>query len=1432
MQQLLNLYAQQEEATPVETLRYQLGAIITSSEAELKLFYSLFDDYVEEHQGAWFKQDDDGGDDDTQKTPSRWWYLLTLLPLLALLILYLQPLPAPQTEGVFLSLPISPTNPQTITVRDQADYTYPWWAMAQDLPQPDSFQWNYGDGTEPTQDTTHHYEQPGRYVVSFTIWFETGHRVTKTDTLTVRAIPRLRVDFVDEETEAGLRFTDRSYFYPGDSIYRPWDTLQSVSYQWDLGAYGSSTDTAITIQKQALDTIRAKLIVTARWRDTTVVDSAEREIYPFEPPELPSLRDYLLDADLSDLVKDEPQTQWLFWVWVALSLSYLIYELIAAWRRKVALDEAPQRGPPLRQPLELEAPPLDFFHTKGFAQVARQLRRRRSGEQRRRPDLPRSIRRSAEAGGFPEIAWEYRTQPSQYLLLIEQRSPQDHLARLFAELGNELASRDISVEVYFFDKEPRLCWRKSRRERISLTRLRNLYPEYRLLVIGEGEALLDEGGNRLAAWTEALEAWTERAWLSPKPTESWGRTEEALFQRFLVVPATQQGLVNLVQQWLAEAPMTPRDWRKQAYESDLSLRDQDSDQMTKAEAGEILTELRAYLGPASLNWLAALAWYPELSWPLTLRLGKLIESLPGTHPALNLGLDGLIRLFRLPWLRRGSLPRALREALVQQQPEEQAAATRKLLLSLLREPRNLPPEDSYAAADQQVRLALFEYLNSERSAADRKTLQQALAQLEPEDIEDRLAVQELSRINSPLSLIVPARYFRGRIPLFGLRQRWRMLFLGLPLLVGMALSGYFTQREANNVYDRTRSYQPEELVLANAADSARWLVHEGYLAGTDPQDTLATGDSLFWAALLLVNDDSLALHNLGYSRYQLGRQLYQRGQFAQAIDTLQAAATVLAVANPDRRTLRNRWYLTLMGLSELIELDLARGASDLYAALCAVRGTITGGPDQVGPLPVPERQPGDPPEPREMLDDPNFLRLLRSREAADLTGSMSDLMACLKFEKKESPNSANLRVSLSDTGGCVPLTLTLSAQADKPIEAYQWTLGDLPAQRTPQPTFTLETPGTYRPSLIVTYEDGQQDTLLDRPTITVNDMAVAAFTVEPQANKNTFLFEIEHELVGDTTSSFMWDFDDGSASYEKSVVYAYNQPGNYRVELVVYNPCSADTSYVTVEVREANDLPLPTMRRIPGGSFQMGDVLDDNEYEREKPVHPVTLAPFEMSETEVTFAQYDAFCEATGKDKPDDEGWGRDERPVINVDWYDAVAYCNWLSEQQGYRPVYTIDGNEVSADWSANGYRLPTEAEWEYAAREGGRKVRFGNGQDTARAEEINFDASADYKEPYSEVGPYREQTVPVRSFSPNALGLYEMSGNVYEWCWDWYGDYSGRSQTNPRGPNSGVLRVLRGGSWLSYPVFCRVSYRARNPLHRPSRRFGYIGFRLTRTP
>jgi len=243
---------------------------------------------------------------------------------------------------------------------------------------------------------------------------------------------------------------------------------------------------------------------------------------------------------------------------------------------------------------------------------------------------------------------------------------------------------------------------------------------------------------------------------------------------------------------------------------------------------------------------------------------------------------------------------------------------------------------------------------------------------------------------------------------------------------------------------------------------------------------------------------------------------------------------------------------------------------------------------------------------------------------------------------------------------------------------------------------------------------------------------------------------------------------------------------------------------------------------VQKGSFAMGDTWGDG-YSEEKPTHEVTLTySFQIGKYEVTFDEYDSFCEAAGRSKPGDEGWGRGTRPVINVSWNDAIDYCNWLSEKEKLPKAYDNDGNLLDKDGKVTpdpskvvGYRLPTEAEWEYAARGGNKSEGCKySGSD-------NVDDVAWYWE------NSEGHTHDVGTTQPNELGIYDMSGNVWEWCSDWFGEYSSHAQTNPYG-NSGTERMNRGGSWFDIETGTRVSYRS---ISSPAGTFYNLGFRIART-
>ena len=231
------------------------------------------------------------------------------------------------------------------------------------------------------------------------------------------------------------------------------------------------------------------------------------------------------------------------------------------------------------------------------------------------------------------------------------------------------------------------------------------------------------------------------------------------------------------------------------------------------------------------------------------------------------------------------------------------------------------------------------------------------------------------------------------------------------------------------------------------------------------------------------------------------------------------------------------------------------------------------------------------------------------------------------------------------------------------------------------------------------------------------------------------------------------------------------------------------------------------MLLISGSSFQMGSDFEKNN---EKPIHKVTVDSFYMSKYPVTNKEYKEY-------KPAHKShWYGADYPVDTVNWYDAINYCNWLSDKEGYPRCYIINGNNTTLYSKRSGYRIPTEAEWEYACRAGTiTEYYWGDDMD----EDYCW-----YKE--NSAG----HTHQAGQKKPNNWGLYDMSGNVWEWCWDWYDEnyYSKSPDYNPMGADKGSKHILRGGSWNNIAKICRSAERGAWPTHSGN---NHISFRLVRT-
>jgi formylglycine-generating enzyme required for sulfatase activity len=303
---------------------------------------------------------------------------------------------------------------------------------------------------------------------------------------------------------------------------------------------------------------------------------------------------------------------------------------------------------------------------------------------------------------------------------------------------------------------------------------------------------------------------------------------------------------------------------------------------------------------------------------------------------------------------------------------------------------------------------------------------------------------------------------------------------------------------------------------------------------------------------------------------------------------------------------------------------------------------------------------------------------------------------------------------------------------------------------------------------------------------------------------------------------------DGRGSYTRTGVSTGDVT---RVALALAKQLEGPKRVARVSVAQQQKWFEPEMVHVKGGMFTMGCTPEQEAYcdAIEKPAHSVTVSDFSIGKYQITQAQWKAVMTGVAGSSVADAGeiyhWKGtncgnipcdDQRPADFMDWYEAVKFCNELSKKVGLKEAYEISGTTVTVT-GKRGYRLPTEAEWEYAAR----GCKAGSCENFLYSGSNNADEVAWHDE-NSSGAPH-----PVGQKKPNGLGIYDMSGNLLEWCYDWYEEYSDVAATNPTGPNTGVDRVRRGGTWYAIPPnWHRVAARIRgNP---PAARGTDLGFRI----
>jgi formylglycine-generating enzyme required for sulfatase activity len=1174
---------------------------------------------------------------------------------------------------------------------------------------------------------------------------------------------------------------------------------------------------------------------------------------------------------------------WGFYVILALlGISLLYYWLRWLIRRKKPLTPKQQEDArdeaflarfahsdkaPYFIPLRNQSSTITFSPV--LLRLADALRLRQEGL-RKEIDVTRTLQATIDRGGFPEVRFRFATQPSEYLCLIDEQSRASHLGELFKYLAHNLGAQDVHLEVYYYRKHLSQFWNAYFPKGRTLDQLQRAYPNHRLLVFGDLHELIDPHASgqprlRLAA-ASVLRQWPLRLLLTPVPPVSWSYREKLLARIFNVFAADDAGLSAAAQHIENDEELLPNGAAFDRWQN--RQQDQRKDADTEHRNWRRWRFIKAYLGAYDdelVRWFKALAVFPIPSWEMTIAIGKAL--------GIDVTYDKLLQLARIPVLQSDRFDERLRRELMKELNETDEQRARAAVQAELSAVKAIS-EGSHAHRDLETALAIQDFALAPDDDDHRETLRfllrrNLLTPAQEADL-DRVAKRETEAAQQPMSKVATKMAPQAKSVRDWLEEDVdyeldaatpekpadrkdlkRALWLTAAYVVLLLLGWKFGATDT--LYQLAFAEKPEQraqrsgkplrnyiLVKETAViDSAIIYNNQGVEQAQigEDRDTLAATyfEQALDAANNLIHGNgetfngqtvsySLANANLGrlyfnaaaanlnaYLQDSLGQAVLPRSlalldkayvSDSVALDVWHARGVVHYYAGSPEdsslyyyRLLDSLDYFSNIGYTPSLETLLGRERSRIVAVkFTDLRNEVL------------------------QVNVEYYLDRSVDREAEIVLEPLGEGNQPSAQTQAISPGSGSLIFRLeppsSSPGKMSSLRLQMrrikeTTIIDKKEEAYahDWQAPPQQQRAPQQPPAPKAKRFELRGQLLdaTTQEPiaGKPIELKEQPNLA--SQRLLTFNGETD-------FYGEFILRGDlerTASTFILEVKvDGYKTYNKTFQFGD--------ELLKTNPLQL------APILLEKNIARPRMELVSGGGFEMGNG-EKGAYEDERPAHEVIVGNYYLGTREVTFAEYDLFCDLTVRIKPDDEGWGRGQRPVINISWVDAAAYCNWLSEQHGYSPVYNIEqqkGGRVTIrstrGGTPDGYRLPTEAEWEYAARGGIMGDKSERYAGSNNLEEVGwYEANS------------KNQTQPVGQLQPNNAGMYDMSGNVWEWCYDWYGGYPSSQQRGPIGPDTGSHRIIRGGAWLQSANDCRVTTRQ---YRRPEEKTVYIGFRLAR--
>lgn len=1199
----------------------------------------------------------------------------------------------------------------------------------------------------------------------------------------------------------------------------------------------------------------------------------------------------------------------------ALLLPLLIF---AVWwlrrfygRRRMLLRRARTARPPRLEHLTVKGVAEQLFQGQSFRRVVQELRRHRPRVSRD-IDEQNTIEATVRRGGlFTPVYGSRRTLP-EYLVLIDRMGPSDQLARFQEELVSHLVQDSLNIDTYYFRGDPRICRRKVEYAAhppnyLTLPDLAALHPDYYLLIFGDGASFIDPVTGKPERWLEQFSPWAGRAIVTPEAPAFWRFREWALRESdFLILPTGREGLVALGEainagtpdaldgqqtRKLRRFPELLRDWPRRWLEDHEPLPEQ---------VERLVEQLAKYLGPDGMNWLAACAVYPALSWDITLYLG--FELFPHREEFERT----LLSLVSLPWLRHGIMPDWLRTALVSSLAPPDERAVRHALENLLITALDAPPDgvrldystrglEPVARGRREPRRGPREWLRAWRR---RTTLREVFGVVpEGSPLHDYVFLTFLSgRRPRRIDLNVPEVLRRVLFPrgLEALGPRPAAVFASALLLslaafavvrrlepsrppasapqptpvavstresyvlkpVGLYLNDWPTARFDFSV-ERTDAVPFNTLSVSDISvtlDGRPVPVREGDLTlkanypvgvlimidgsrsmvgnSTRAIDKLSAAKE---AVITFIKqgapNDTFAVWAFGESPYQVVAPATQDKDFvirairSYKIGLKNSASTHLyyaaetAVEQAAENELRNV-ILISDGQEESLESQGLSGAAlDEFKAeqekritsLALTKGirifTIAIGDANALPATSANINYVDRVSLSNIAEGSNGSAIyIDLPTLASLAGTDKERYATLLSDRL-TQSLENLRQSVRYSYSLdIPLgqmvesdgrehTLRIAVSVGRPpsllvIEyPFHWSPSAVPSVGSPDrltPSLFTATPGTLtRAQLAAFYVTGSAVLVV---------LALFPLLVQRAARDGRNSFGTTRDArsrrgSGDTKGSWKWLFTGRSYVLATFLLATVWLGGSLMQKWREVVPTPVEPGPVLQGSPESRTPTPPGMVYVPGGTFLMGR---DNGDEYERAAHTVTLKPFFIDAYEVTCEQYRVFIQATSYAVP--RGWlngncpgGSARKPVTGISWADAKGYADWANK------------------------RLPTEEEWEYAARgTDGRLYPWGNEWRSGMA---NADsASGDL----AEVGSYR---------GASPFGAYDMVGNAWEWTASTLQAYpGGRLPVQDRQD----LRVIRGGNWQSARGAATTTYRGAWPAINAD--YSTCGFRLVK--